>query len=519
MFKKIDFITIFVLALACLTIVLALRGRLGNPVAQELTSAYWTDKGPLELSPERGRFALLYSLVEDKSFYFSLPVARFATPDLGYKNGHYVSMFAPGVSFMTAPGYMVGKLFGAAQIGTYAIVALFALLNLILIQAIARLLGVPKLAALLGGLIFLFATPAFVYGVSFFQHHISTFLILASLYLLIKFKTWWSLGLIWFLAAAAIPIDYPNLFLMFPIALFAAGRLLIISPGRAKVKISLWLPGILSIATVVLPLYFFMWFNQQSYGNPFQFSGTVSSVNAIDEQGKPTTPTEIGTLDMQTYLNPELQKKSAVGFFKTRNLVNGLYTHLIGSDRSILWFTPIMFFGALGLWLLFLKKPYIAAVLIAIVGVNLTLYSLWGDPWGGWAFGSRYLVPGYAILAIGIAYLVDYFKHKPWFLIIFLPVMAYSIYINTLGAITSSAIPPKVEVLALEKLSGRVEHYNFLRSWEFLQSNQSKSFVYQTWGHTYLSATQYYLLIATCLVWISGGLAGLLYWQAYHEKK
>src|SRR3990167_10895887 len=108
---------------------LGLRGIRGNPTSEDLNYQYWKDEGPLELSPDRGKYALTYSIVEDKSFKFSLPVARFATPDLGYVNGQYVSLFAPGVSFITIPGYILGKSFGAAQVGPFAIIALFALLN------------------------------------------------------------------------------------------------------------------------------------------------------------------------------------------------------------------------------------------------------------------------------------------------------------------------------------------------------------------------------------------------------
>src|SRR3990167_9827779 len=99
------------------TVILALgiRGLSGNPTAEELNSFQWKDSGPLELSPERGRFALLYSIVEDNSLQFSLPIARFATPDLGLSpDGKYVSLFAPAVSFIAIPGYVIGKYFGAS---------------------------------------------------------------------------------------------------------------------------------------------------------------------------------------------------------------------------------------------------------------------------------------------------------------------------------------------------------------------------------------------------------------------
>ncbi|HUN01924.1 MAG TPA: hypothetical protein PLS00_03635, partial [Niabella sp.] len=59
----------------------SIRGIAGNPTAEELNSPIWKEQGPFELSPERGRFALTYSVLEDQSVIFSIPAARFVTPD------------------------------------------------------------------------------------------------------------------------------------------------------------------------------------------------------------------------------------------------------------------------------------------------------------------------------------------------------------------------------------------------------------------------------------------------------
>lgn len=120
------FIVIILILSAAIVLALTVRGTYGIPNSNELNSQKWIEDGPFELSPERGRFALLYSIVEDKSVHFSESVARFALPDLGYKNGNYVSLFAPGVSFLAIPGYLLGKFFGASQVGAFATSGLFA---------------------------------------------------------------------------------------------------------------------------------------------------------------------------------------------------------------------------------------------------------------------------------------------------------------------------------------------------------------------------------------------------------
>ena len=123
-----NFFLTLILTFFCISILaLALRGNAGSPNSEELNRNYWSDDGPLELSPERGRYALLYSVLEDKSVHFSLAIARFTTPDLGYVNGKFASLFAPGVSYLVMPGYLLGKYFGYSQVGAFAVIFLFSL--------------------------------------------------------------------------------------------------------------------------------------------------------------------------------------------------------------------------------------------------------------------------------------------------------------------------------------------------------------------------------------------------------
>ena len=492
------FLPIFLLIFCSLILVFSLKGISGNPNESEINTAQWAENGPFELSPDRGRFALTYSIIENKSFFFSVPLARFATPDLGYKNGHYVSLFPPGVSFIIIPGYLIGKAFGAMQVGAYATIAIFAVLNAFLIFLVTKKLGVQPFARFLASIVFLFATPAFSYGVNLYQHHISTFLILLSLYILLRWKNLWGLIAIWFLCALSIPVDYPNLILMLPIGFTAITRIVYFKREevRSLLKIRVW--GLFTFIGLLLPLLFFLWFNNASYGNPLQFSGTVPSAESIDASGKPSIPQNITVSNAEKYLNPETQRKSALSFFRPRNIVNGLYLHLISPDRGVLYFAPVILIGILGAFLLFKVFPSAASLILGVFVFDLVLYSMWGDPWGGWAFGSRYLIPGYAMLAIFVGMALSWGRKNIAFLSLFFVLLAYSVGVNALGAITSNQNPPKVEVLALEKLSHKEEKYSFDRNFEKLSANFSKSFVWQTYLKDVISAQQYYqyLLIA-----------------------
>jgi len=481
----------------------SIRGKYGSPNSNDLLRLSWRDNGPFELSPERGRFALLYSIVEDNSFYFSTNIARFILPDLGYKDGHYVSLFAPAVSFIAMPGYLIGKSFGVSQFGAYITIILFAIANIYLIKQITKKLGGNDVSSLIVGIMFVFATPAYAYTANLYQHHISAFLILSAFYLLINWSNFWSLAGIWFLCTMSIPVDYPNLFLMFPIGISALAQLISTKKIFNKVKLSLKFVRVLSFVSIIIPLGFFLWFNNMSYGNPLQFSGTVTSVSGIDANGNPISRDIKNPEKVEEFINAQTVKKSAFNWFESRRLLNGFYIHILSPDRGIITFTPVILLGIIGAFVLYKEKNKHLAVLLGIIGANLLLYSMWGDPWGGWAFGSRYMIPSYAILAILLGVALTKFGKKWWFIVPFWLLLIYSIGVNTLGALTTSANPPQAESLALEKISGKRERYSYDRNWEFLNTGGSKSFVYQTWGNKYISAVQYYYIIAGSIALIS----------------
>lgn len=510
MIKKTLFTTLFVLFCSAV-LLLGLRGNPGNPTSEELNTPQWKEDGPLELSPDRGRFGLMYSVAEDKSVFFSVPVARFTTPDLAInKEGRYVSLFAPGLSYAIIPGYIIGKYFGYGQVGAFSIVLIFAVINALLIRLIATKLGSDSIAATIAACVFLFATPAFTYGVTLYQHHLSVFLILCSLWLLLSFDTAWALAIVWFLCGLSVVIDNPNLFMMFPLGLWGLTRIVYIDRGddRARIVIRPW--RILTMITIVIPLIFFGWYNMAANGSPTQLSGTLKSVEAVGTDGLPTQSDIVKLLEIQQTQAGQ-KEKSAVGFFKTRHLLNGFYTHFVSPDRGVLWFTPIMFLSIFGFVFLFKKNEQGAKILLAIAGANILLYSMWGDPYGGWAFGSRYLVPTYALASIALAFALSHWRKSLIFISLFFVVCGYSVWVNALGAITSSRNPPQVQVLSLEKISGVQEKYTFERDHDLLKRGIIKSIVYKEFASRFFSPTEYHTFIVSIILIVIGCLQGLLF--------
>ncbi len=486
-----------------------LRGNPGNFGKDDFFTLNWQGNGPFESSNDRGRFALTFSFVEDKSLNFSIPVANFAAPDLAItEDGRYASLFAPGVSFLIIPGYIVGKYFNVSQLGAFAVVALFALLNALLIYLIAKKVGAQTIPATLGALSFLFATPAFTYAVSLSQHHFSVFTLLFCIYLVLNWNNWWSLSAIWFMCAASIVIDNPNFFFLLPIGLFALGRIFYIKKEENGLKFIIKPFYIFTFLAMLPPLIFFGWFNKSSNGSPFQLAGTLERVLSLSDESNSVKGSSLVNipLDKDGKIEKESEEKTSIGFFETRNMFNGFYVHFVSRDRGILWFTPVVLFGVLGLIIIFKKYQSISTVLIASVGMNVLLYSMWGDPWGGWAFGSRYLIPSYALLSIGIAIALTKWRGSFIFLLLFFMVFVYSVRINTLGALGTSAIPPKAEVLALEELSGTIQKYDFERSRDYIKEIGSKSFVYKVLVSKYINAYQYYNLVSGLILFVGGFL-------------
>ncbi len=501
-----QFFTMLFLAFCATILALTLRGVPGNPIGSNLDSSYWAETGPLESSNERSRFSLMYSYVEDSTFYFSIPLAKFSAPDLAITDtGRYVSLFAPGVSFLMMPGYIIGRYFGMAQIGSFAVILLFAFLNIILIWRIAVRLGASSVAAAIGAFVFSFATPAFAYGVTLSQHHISTFIILLGIYALLKWDNYWSLALVWFLTVFSITVDNPNIFFMLPIALYALGRIVIFRNEKDGFRIKIKLLGFLSFLIIILPLGFFFWYNAAANGSPFQLSGTLERVVKVEERNDIVLikADNMAEKNKETILKEE---KNAVGFFSTRNLTNGFYVHFFSPDRGIINFTPVILFGIFGIVLLYKRNPGFANILTGVIGFNVLLYSMWGDPYGGWAFGSRYLIPSYALLAIGIGIFLTQWRRNTAVIIVFFAVFAYSAGVNTLGALAGNGNPPKTEISALKKITGRMEKYSYDRNWQYLREKGPRSFVFKFYAKKTMSAEDYYWLICGAIIMVAAFL-------------
>jgi hypothetical protein len=112
---------------------------------------------------------------------------------------------------------------------------------------------------------------------------------------------------------------------------------------------------------------------------------------------------------------------------------------------------------------------------------------MFGDPWGGWSFGARYMIPVNALLSILVGVAFYRFVKNPIFISLFFILLIYSLSVNTIGAVTTASVPPRVEALTLPNPVPYTYEYNLLR----LYNNLSSSFVYNSTFSGSISLTNY----------------------------
>jgi len=483
---------IFLLLLGILFYALTIRGVVGNPPVSQFKNKLDQASKPFELSPERGRYLLTMSLGENWSFALTKEMALAGFPDVGYLGDKYYIYFAPGISVLALPFYLVGKYFNLAQVASYSVISIFATLNLIVIFYISRrILKSSTSISILNSLIFAFGSTSWSYGITLYQHHVTTFFILSAFYASWKYKNvsknnWIYSSYIWLMYGASIFLDYPNLILMLPIALYHFFSAFKIDKLKANISLRLnasyLLTGVFFIALVLLHGYF----NFVNFGSPTRLSGSLSSMTQISN----------GTKDLKNPTSQKLKKveesKSLANFFQEVQFPRGFAILTASRDRGLMLYSPIFILGIIGMLFALKRNNVEIYFLIGLVGVNVFLYSSWGDPWGGWAYGPRYLIPSMAILSLFIGLFLSRMKKVAWSIstgIITFILFAYSSAVALLGALTTNAVPPKIEADFLKM------NYNFMHNLIFFKNGQSGSFMFNTYFSKYVTLPQYFGLI------------------------
>ncbi len=477
---------IFILVLfVSIIFAFTIKGNYGNPTPSNIYDNQRFMGQPFELSPERGRYALTMSLAEDHSFFLKHDIARIVTPDLGFYKGKYTLLVSPGLSMLGVPFYLLGAGFNLAQVFTFGMPAFFAVLNFLLILKICKQLGISFRGAVLGGLSYLFATTSFVYSVSYYQHQTTTFLLLATAALLFGKKSVLRFGIAAFLAGFSFWIDSQNPIFFIPLIFYAIQSILNVQKDKTFTRIFLNARYLFAAVGIVVALGAYSLYSLAVFARPFQLSGTLTSIKDFDQNNAPI----IKTLSTQ---------KDTSRFFNTRRMTNGFATLVFNEDRGTIYYAPIILIGILGVCQLIKKKYNESVAVLGTILFIFVLYTMWGDPWGGWAFGPRYLIPLFAFAAVFIGQAVDIFREKILFKLAFILLFAWGVAINLLGALTTNQVPPKVEAVALGM------KWNYLLNWDLYQKGLSSSFFYKTYLSSILTLEVFYISIFVSIIAAAG---------------
>lgn len=470
-----------------------IKGMPGNPDPQQM-KAMDTATKPFELSPERGRYAHVYALAEDGSFSLSKDLADVVYPDVGYVDGRFYSFFAPGVSFLTVPFYEVGKLFNLAQVATFGAISLFALGNLFFLYRIGRDIFKLSLgAALVSPVIFAFGSTSWSYATTLYQHHVSLFFILSAFYAVWRYAKKTRFGFawasyVWLSYALAFMVDYPNLALMLPVMVYFFLSSVSIEKVKERLTVSLRPAFIFTVIFFIIVSGFHAYYNQTQFGSWKQLAGTIIGYKVIKERQL------FATQEGQQQIKQIEQAKTSSSFFREDQLPHGLYELISAPDKGLFFFSPIFALGLAAIIGLLKKINRPLAILIALAGINLFLYSSFGDPWGGWAFGPRYLTISMAILSLLIGIWMAQVRHRILTKLLTFALFAYSSAIALMGVLTTNAVPPQVEADYLHMKFG------YFLTFDFFKSGQSSSFIYNTFVKSQYSLMEYFAVIYIALL-------------------
>lgn len=485
-FKNTKSVLFYSMIVLTVLFVLALFVK-GNP--NDLNSKSTELGGPFEASNTNSRYALTEAIVENNTLFFDRDQARFSAPDMVEYNGKFFTIFAPGVSFFTVPFYYVGKMFEQPRLVSFLSTVIVATVNVMLLTMLGQKLGASKQSSALSALFFIFGSSALAYALTLTQHHLSVMLLLLSLCNYFSKRSLLRNISFGFLVGAGVLVDLPNLFVMMPVLIAVIGEHLSLSKAKDTVSLSLN-TAIIGLVIGVIPLmYGYLLYNYSLTGSYFTIGQMIGRSNYFD------TEEQKEEQRIRDALNTEEERFSLP--FESREQQHGAYILLISDERGILFYSPVVLIGIIGLVLLYRDKKYAVAsvVMFSVILTNIVVYSMFGDPWGGWAFGPRYLLPMIAVLALTSSVALEKYKKNILFSLGVFIVLAYSVYVNTAGAVTSNNIPPKVEAIHFETPVPYTYQFNF----EKIEQGFSQSLLYNS-VFSWMTVEEYHLLLVVLVL-------------------
>jgi hypothetical protein len=349
------------------------------------TAAYFSSTNGVMGSNDGSHYALIRSLVDNRSFTINSFTAYTGGIDYAVYKGNYFSDRAPGTAFAAAPFYAAGKaLSGILPMPTYYAgfnagnPALFAVmlfpvvaggLSVCLLFLICRQLGAGTYPSAVTAMTLAFGTILWKYSAVLFSHSFSAFLLLSCVYLAVTLKdmktqTVRSCALFFALGMMAI-VEYVNAVLTGIILLY------LLMNGRFTLPqmLSLRREYLAPIACLAVPLLALGAYDQHNFGNALMTSYNYS----------PNYPWA-GSLAL-AFTTPMLDGVSGLLFGTSPQIESGL-----------LFVTPALLLSVWGLAYLHRTRPSEAALLFALFAAHLLFYGRHKTWYGGGTADTRYML-------------------------------------------------------------------------------------------------------------------------------
>jgi hypothetical protein len=475
--NKILIIVVFVLMST--VFFLTLRGT-AKTIDSASDISHTQKTGPFESSHERSTYATLIALHETGSPVLTRPLANFGVPDVGLYHNKLLSFFPLGLPYLLYPLFLFGIVTGLGQIATYFTIILFSVGNTILIYFIIRKIFKASLSAgLMAALIYALATPGLSYAATIYQHQVTVFFLLLTIFLsshldarLSRMTKNIMLVSIFIIYLSAIFVDFVNLVLFLPIILFVLFSWFK-KRNFNKIRITLIIGGIFLGIISLLFLY-----NHATTGTWNKFSNTIPRYRGANI---------IGTKDAQgVQIQPRFH---FLYLFSPVRIPKNLVIELFSPYRGLFFFSPILLIGVYELFHRRKRLQPIEKIFLLTSILCILIYGSYVDPWGGWAFGPRYLIPVMAFLSLYVGLWFERVTSLPYRLFGY-SLIIVSVSTALIGAFTTSAIAPPKESLAMH-----LSPYPIVYTFSLLKHNLTSSYIYRTFFSHSLSLFSFVLVI------------------------
>jgi hypothetical protein len=93
-------------------------------------------------------------------------------------------------------------------------------------------------------------------------------------------------------------------------------------------------------------------------------------------------------------------------YFNDPHIIDGLFSY----KKGWLLYTPVMIFAVAGIFVVIRKMRWIGIAILLFVIVNVYVVFSWQTWWYGGSFGARSMIQSYAVLAIPLAFVIQWIR-------------------------------------------------------------------------------------------------------------